>query len=319
MEDDVRTRALDMARTTYAAFNLKHCHEYLVEQHRIAVSYATFLRWCAKAGLGKRRKRRPSKARLRRERMAHEGLMIQFDGSPHRWNGRDEWCLIAGIDDATSTMAGARFFPTETTWGCFSVLRTIIERYGIPEIIYTDNAGWAGGTGGEKRRHFTQFVRACEELGICIVTTSSPEAKGRIERSFRTAQDRLIPELALHGIKGMADANRYLEQVFLPDYWNARLTVEPKSPTSRYRGLRADQNLDLILCYKYRRKLARNHAIQLLGTNYRVYNTELGNLAGKEVTAHLTEAGAISWYYGQTLLSAEVFAPPKRRWRREAS
>lgn len=243
--------------------------------------------------------------------------MIQLDGSPHKWNGRDEWCLVAAIDDATSTMAAARFFPSETTWACFHVLRAIIERYGVPEVLYTDNAGWAGG--GEKRRNFTQFVRACEELGICLVTTSSPEAKGRIERSFRTMQNRLIPELALNGITGMVDANRYLNQVFLPDYWNKALTVEPRSPTSRYRGLRAGQNLDLILCFKYRRRLARNHTIQLHGVSYRVYRKELGSLAGKEVTAHITEDGAVSWYYGAILLTAEVFQPPKRRWTSEAS
>ena len=315
--DELRTAALELARTTYAAFNLAHCHEYLVAKHGVTVSYDTFRKWCFKEGLGKRRRRRPSKARLHRERMAHEGLMIQMDGSPHKWNGRDEWCLIAAIDDATSTMVGARFFPTEATWGCFAVLRMIIERYGIPEILYTDNAGWAGG--GEKRRHFTQFIRACEELGICVVTTSSPEAKGRIERSFRTTQDRLIPELALNGITGMADANRYLDQVYLPDYWNARLTVEPRSPTSRYRGLRLDQNLDLILCFKYRRRLARNHTIQLHGINYRVYKPELGSLAGKEVVAHITEDGIVSWYYGQTLLTAVVLVPPKRRWEDAAS
>jgi hypothetical protein len=304
---------LELATTTYRAFNLSHCHDYLVANHGITVSYDCFRKWCIKAGLGRRHKRRPSKARLHRERMAHEGVMLQLDGSPHRWNGKDEWCLIAGIDDATSTMAGARFFPTETTWGCFAVLRTIIERYGIPEIIYTDNAGWAGG--GEKRRFFTQFIRACEELGISLITTSSPEAKGRIERAFRTTQGRLVAELALNGITGMVDANRYLEQVYLPKYWNARLTVEARSPTSRYRGLRLDQKLDDILCFQHKRRVNRNHTVSLGAKIYRIRNPELGSLSGKEVTAHVTEAQEVTWHYGKHRLTTELITKPTRRWR----
>jgi hypothetical protein len=317
LPDGERLRALELAATTYAAFNLSHCHERLKAEHGVLCSYETFRTWCQAAGLGRRRRRRPSKARIARERMANEGLMLQLDGSPHRWNGRDEWCLVAAIDDATSTMTAARFFPSETTWACLNVLRSVIERHGIPEILYTDQAGWAGG--GEKRRYFSQFVRAGEELGITIVTTSSPEAKGRIERAFRTIQDRLVPELALAGVARMVDANRYLEQVFLPSYWNTRLTVEARSATKRWRALPPGLDLSQVLCFKYRRRLARNHTIQLHGVNYRVRNPELGSLAGKEVTAHVDEAGTLTWYYGHIPLNAEVLEQPKRRWDRDAS
>lgn len=314
--DSEREKAIGLAKTIYAAFNLAHCFEYLVDQHGVTCCYDTFRKWCRSAGLGKRPKRRPSKARLRRERMAGEGLMLQMDGSHHRWNGKDEWCLIAAIDDATSTMAGARFFPSETTWGCFTVLRSIIESRGVPEIIYTDGAGWAGG--GEKRRFFSQFVRACEELGIKLLTTSSPESKGRIERSFRTLQDRLVPELALASITGMTDANRYLEQVFLPKYWNARLTVAPRDMKPKYKQLAPHQDLSEILCFKQWRKVNSDNTVSLDANLYQLYPGELGTLRKKEVVAHIQEDGHVEWYYGSQRIRSERSRRPKRYVPKEA-
>jgi hypothetical protein len=309
--------ALALAAGRYANFNLAHCHEKLRAEHGFTLCYETFRKACAEAGLGKRRKRRASKARLQRERMANEGLLLQLDGSPHRWNGRDEWCLVAAIDDATSKIPAARFFPTETTWACMSVLRTIIERYGVPEALYVDGAGWAGG--GPKRLYFSQFVRACEELGIRVIAASSAEAKGRIERSFRTMQDRLVAELNLQGITGMTDANRYVDQVFLPQYWNARLNVVPRDEASRYRPLAPHQVLDEILCFKHWRRVRSDHTVSLDGKTYRLRPGELGSLKGKEVAAHVTEVGDVTWHYGSRHVVSELRTPPKRRWQREAS
>lgn len=309
--------AVALAAGRYAKFGLSHCHEKLRDEHGFKLSYSTFRRACAAAGLGKRRKRRPSTARMARERMANEGLLLQLDGSPHRWNGKDEWCLVAAIDDATSKIPAARFFPTETTWACMSVLRTIIERFGVPEALYVDGAGWAGG--GPKRLYFSQFVRACEELGIRVIPASSAEAKGRIERSFRTLQERLVPELDLHGITGMTDANRFVDQVFLPQYWNARLTVVPRDEVSRYRPLAPHQVLDEILCFKHWRRVRRDHTVSLDGKTYRLRPDDLGSLAGKEVVAHLAEDGTvIGWYYGRQRVASELKTPPQRRWTKEA-
>ena len=93
------------------------------------------MRWGRKAGLGKKKKRRASKARIARERKANEGLMLQMDGSPHKWNGKDKWTLINMIDDATSKIVGGQFFPGETTFACMKLLRKIIEMHGC--LLYT--------------------------------------------------------------------------------------------------------------------------------------------------------------------------------------
>ena len=132
--------------------------------------------------------------------MPAEGYLLQMDGSPHRYNGRDIWSLILAIDDATSEIPHGEFFLSETTTACMQVLRRIVEKKGLPRALYVDKAGWAG---GGKRVEFCQFHRACEELGIQVLFANSPEAKGRVERSFNTIQDRIIPELRLAKIKTM--------------------------------------------------------------------------------------------------------------------
>lgn len=160
--------------------------------------------------------------------MPQEGLLRQMDGCHHKSNGKDEWCLIAAIDDATSDIPFAEFFENgETTLNCMKVLEEIIKRKGVPKAIYTDKAGWAG---GGKRTDFSQFKRACEKLGIQIIFADSPEAKGRIERTFRTFQDRLIPELRLHGFTEVRSANRYLIDEFVEKYWKNTNVVKAQYP-----------------------------------------------------------------------------------------
>lgn len=179
-------------------------------------------------------------------------------------------------------------------------------------MIYTDDSGWAGG--GEKRRNFSQFVRACEELGIRVITTSSAESKGRIERVWNTTQDRLVPELRLNGITSMLDANRYLTQVYLPKYWHTRNTVEARDETSRYRALKPDENLNEIFCIKHTRQIHADNTVHFENNTYRVTNREYGALKKKDVSVHVYEDGSISLYYGHIRLDHELVVLPKRRW-----
>jgi len=314
VEASKRDKMLKLARETYFDFNMVHCLEMLRERHGLVISYTTFHRWCRESGIAKRRRRRTSKARVYRERMSCEGLLLQMDGSHHRWNGKDEWCLIAMIDDATSEIPAARFFTSETTLGCMQVLRAVIEAKGVPMMIYTDEAGWAGGS--EKRRHFSQFVRACAELGIRVITTSSAESKGRIERAWRTTQDRLIPELRLAGITSMLDGNRYLDQVYLPKYWHMRNTVEPREEASRYRALLPHENLDEIFCIKHTRSIRSDHTVHFENQMYKITNRQYGSLKKKDVTIHAYEDGSIAVYLGHIKLDHELVAAPKRQWNR---
>ncbi len=138
--------------------------------------------------------------------MAQAGLMIQMDGSHHRWFGDRETCLIAAIDDATSEVVAAEFFEGETTFGCLKTLHEIVSKKGVFKILYVDRAGLYGGI---KRHGFSQVARALEEIGAQIIYANSPEAKDRVERLFQTLQDRLVPELRLSKIRTIEQANDF--------------------------------------------------------------------------------------------------------------
>lgn len=307
----VRSFYVELYRSKYAKFNLSHALEKILadESPPQRISYDVFRRWCRAEGLGKVKRRRRSKAYFRRERAANEGFMLQMDGSPHKWNGKDEWTAILTIDDATSDPPYGEFFESETTWGCMRVLQRVIERKGIPEFILTDCAGWS--TGSPKRQGFSQFVRACDELGIKVIGTPSAESKGRIERLNRTLQDRLVPELDLLGITSMSDANRYLDQVFLPDL-RQRIGVEPQSSQTRYRPVPLGVDLRKIFCMKYRRQVNRAHVIQFENRCYDLKFEGVGSLWKQEVEIYQYQDGEIEIYHGQRPLRFELVRPQRR-------
>jgi transposase len=310
---EVKEQYLAFYRGKYSKFNFSHALEQILmhEEPVEKISYGTFLKWGREAGLGKVKRRRTSKARIIRDRMANEGLMLQMDGSPHKWNGHDTWAMISAIDDATSKIPAAKFARSETTFDCMDIIRRVIERVGIPEFILTDKAGWSARIG--KRAHFSQFDRACKELGITVISTPIAQSKGRVERSFRTAQDRLVAEMDLYGVKSIADANRYLEQVWLPE-WDKRFTVEARESPTRYRKLPEGTNLDEIFCLKYDRQVNRNHTVYFEGDVYRLTNPPK-NLWKHMVTVHVNESGALKIFYGGMNLAFGKVKQPKRRWK----
>ena len=197
--DELKRTVQKLIKEKYFDVNLAHLAELLKDKEHILVKRETLRIWAHDIHHVKRAKRRRSQIRKRRERMEAPGLLLQMDGSTHRWFGDKKSCLIAIIDDATSEIH-AQFFDSETTLGCLQVLRDYIDRNGVFKALYVDKAGIFG---GPKRCNFSQVKRACDELGIQIIFANSPQGKGRIERSFDTFQDRLIPEFRLNNIQDM--------------------------------------------------------------------------------------------------------------------
>jgi len=259
---------------------MTHCLEILKERHDLTVPYGPFRRWCHEKQLVKRKRRRRAKARHLRTRMPAEGYLLQMDGSPHRYNGIDVWHLIVAIDDATSEIPYAEFFTYEDTLSCMQVIKTIIRKKGIPRAIYTDRAGWSG---GQKRVEFSQFKRACEELGIMVLFAESPQAKGRVERAHDTLQDRIIPELRVRKLKTMSKANAYLNETFLPNYWNLKNVVPARERHSEYRTLSRKTDLEQIFCIKKTRTLAADHTFSFAGSFYAIKSKLERSLKGKHV------------------------------------
>lgn len=310
--EPLRREALSLIREKYSDFNTSHAHEFLVKEHGFELSYATLLSWCKQEGLTRTRKRRrSSKARVYRERMANEGMLLQMDGSEHEWNGKNKWHLISVIDDATSHTPAGQFYEGETSWSCMKLLRRVFTERGIPQFLYTDGAGWAGG--GAKRQNFSQVVRACEELGVKIIRANSAQAKGRIERSYKTHQDRLIPEMRLQGITSMTDANRYLDQVYWPD-WNQRFTVLPQEDNDRYRAIQPDEDLDQILCLKFDRVVRSDHTVSFESKNYQLETGDLGRIHKKVVSVHQYEDQTIGIYFDKQKIEHKLIELPKRKW-----
>jgi transposase len=277
----LRAKVLDLVRAKYFDFNVVHCLEKLKSNEGIDITYSLLYGWCRDVKLIKRNKRRNTKVRKLRSRFPSEGMVLQMDGSHHAWNGKDEWVLIALIDDATSKIPWAEFFKSEDTLNCMTVLQRVIERFGVPQMIYTDKAGWLGGT--TKRDGFNNFLNACEQLGIRVIFADSPQAKGRIERAWDTFQDRLVPELRIQGIRHMEDANVYLQEDFLPNYWSKQNTVPAKLLETSYRPIPAGLDLEQIFCMTETRQVKGDHTISLNCDIYTVTPPEGVSLKGRQI------------------------------------
>lgn len=268
--EHTRHRYIAKRKQIYFDFNVKHAWEMIAEglgsSKAEPVSYSTFYNWCRDQSLLKHKQRRRTKGRKLRDRMPCEGQMLQFDGSPHRWFGDEESTLIQAIDDASSDLVAGEFFESETTIACMKVLRRIIETRGIPESLYIDKAGWGG---GQKRCNFSHFEEACKALNIRLIYANSPEAKGRVERSNRTHQDRLPPLLRHNGISNKADATRYFNGCYARE-WRSKYNVTPTSSETRYGPAPSASELNEIMSIKEHREARRDGAISYCNVIYKV-------------------------------------------------
>ena len=191
-----------LAGTRYAEANHTHLSELLSERERIDISRTTLRRILVNAGLKSPRRRRPPKHRVRRQRMPREGMLIQVDGSYHPWLGDQEppFTLLIAVDDATGTVVNALFCEKEEAYTYFLLIQDLVQSVGIPVALYADRHGVFRHTPGAGLPGTpTQFSRAMDELGIQMIFALSPQAKGRVERTAGTFQDRLVTELRLAG------------------------------------------------------------------------------------------------------------------------
>jgi hypothetical protein len=200
-----------------------------------------------------------------------EGMLLQMDGSDHDWlEGRGPWLLLLfAVDDATGKIPWGLFHPEESSRGYFLLLQGIIERYGIPLSLYTDRhsvfrpvrrSREPEGYPPPAKWKASQFGRAVRELGIFHAVASSPEAKGRVERAAGTLQDRLVSELRIAGTSTPEEANNML-WAYLPRF-NERFAVPPAQSGIAYRAVPPDIELQEVLCFKHRRKVAKDNTVK---------------------------------------------------------
>jgi transposase len=257
---------LNLYISTYNGFNVSHFGEFLKEAHGINISRETLRNLLLISGLRSKSKSAP-KHRSRRQRMPREGLLIQMDSSDHQWLSETSTWLIATIDDATGEVPYALFVGTDSTENNMRVIKKLVETKGIPMALYTDGASHF-----ITQRHYsyrvnlrydyapTQIQRALNELGVRLIIAGSPQAKGRIERLFKTFQDRLLKELKLHKISSIEEANRYLHDVFIPKF-NKRFYREPKDTEVAWRVIPREINLDSVFSIKEQRTVMADNTI----------------------------------------------------------
>ncbi len=201
-----------------------------------------------------------------RERMAMFGELIQFDGSYHDWfEDGTEACLLGSVDDATGRFHGV-FEDNEGVRAVFRFWWEYLERYGLPVALYLDKFSTYKinhKSAVDNAELMTQFERAMETLDIRVICANSPQAKGRVERLFGTLQDRLVKELRLAGIKDRAQANRFLEDVYLPEH-NARFGVTARKEGDAHRPLTDEMRARLpsIFSIQSTRRVNNDYTIQ---------------------------------------------------------
>lgn len=256
IDEAVRKKILELYRQRYEGFGPLLASEKLWEIDHIKINDETLRLWLMDEGLWQADKRRKLKERSWRARKERFGEMVQMDGSHHPWleDRGPKLVLMGFIDDAKSHFHGM-FFEYEGTKPAMGALKSYVKKYGLPQQLYLDKHStyknnpkkrypWANWE-FEDKEELTQFERACRQIGIEIIHAHSPQAKGRIERVFKTLQDRLVKEMRLQGIKTCEEANRFLKE-YLPEF-NAKFAVEAKLPGDLHRPVDKTVKLDEIL------------------------------------------------------------------------
>jgi len=312
----IRDKVIQLYRKQYKDFGPTLASEKLLERDGIRVNDETLRMWLIEAGEWKKTRRR-KKHRQWRERKHHYGEMVQMDGSHHDWfEGRGPGCVLMGyIDDATGAVFG-RFYGYEGTLPAMDSFKRYIKRHGLPLSVYLDKYKTYKSTAKptiedelNDREPLSNFERALRELGVEVKHANSPQAKGRIERLFRTLQDRLVKEMRLRGIRTLEEANAFLEE-YLPIY-NRRFSVSPKERDNLHRPLVRGLDLDTILCKKTERTLRNDFTV---AHNSKLYQVEEAIQESKVLVQDRIDGSLRIYYKDRALRFKEITErPPKEK------
>lgn len=324
--EQVRRRVVELAKGKYAGFNDSHLRDKLAGEENLVLSRSSVRRMLRQAGLRSPQKRRPPKYRKRRERRPQEGMLLLVDASRHRWlQQRGPWLTLLGfVDDATGKVATAQFqAEPEDSAGYLRLIRSLVEQHGIPLALYRDrhstlqrnDAHWSLEEQLEGRQLPTQVGRALEQLGVEVLVAYTAPAKGRIERLWRTFQDRLVSELRVAGASNLQQANAGLAR-FVVDF-NQQFGKPPAQAGSAYRKLDRRLDLDQILSLRYERTVSNDHVIRV-GPGVALQLPPLAGQRGfagrKVLVCHLPDGRLRVYLEGRLLLeqAADPWAGPVR-------
>jgi transposase len=313
-----------LSEDVYRDFGPTLASEYLAAKHDIRIGREALRQIMISGGLWRARGQKVDAVHQWRERRSCRGELIQWDTSTHDWlEGRGEKIyLIHMIDDATSELT-ARFVRHDSTEENMSVLRFYLERHGRPVAFYTDKASlfqtavkssrYAEAARDRPELPPTQIGRALRELSIVWIAAHSPQAKGRVERSFQTAQDRLVKGLRIAGVTTLENANRYLDEEFMP-WWNQHLVVTPANPSDAHRPLDKSFELNAILSVVETRQVTSDYTLRFQGKIYRIGRADVRpGLRGGNVRIEVRPGGSVHARFQQRYLAIEECQPQPRQ------
>jgi hypothetical protein len=304
----------------YKGFGPTLAGEYLRQKHGIEASKETVRKWMIRGKLWRPKKEKVKQVHVWRPRRSRLGELVQWDTSEHDWlEGRGEpLYLIAMIDDATSRLF-ARFARHDSTEENMKLLWSYVEKFGRPVSFYTDKASLF--RTAEKRKRDapgvekdavemppTQIGRALRELGITWIAAHSPQAKGRVERNFGTAQDRLVKGMRVAGVKTIEQANQYLTNDYLV-WWERELTVEAANSDDAHRPLEKSHNLAASLSHVETRQVRPDYTLRWNGKLYQIdRQAVVRGLRGADVRVEQRLDGSLAVRHGERYLPVEECA-----------
>jgi transposase len=302
---------------TYTGFNQVHLTEKIAAEHGVLLSRSTVRRMLHARGIAAPKPQRRTRHRRRRVREPRMGCLLQLDASIHDWlEGRGpRFALVGAIDDATGHV-WAQFAPSEDQETYFSVLREIVSRHGIPGAVYTDRHLMFLGvkhnqnrlSGGKSAFYDTQFSRLLQRLGTTHIRAGSPQAKGRIERLWKTLQDRLVSELRAEGVRTMARANIVLAKHLR--LHNLHFAVPARETAPGWRPLPDGADLDDLFARVQPRRVANDNTVKHFGQVLQLLpNPGHPGWGGSQVQVHLRLDGQVTVYLEGLRLPVLGFAP----------
>ncbi len=244
--------------------------------------------------------------RKHRERVPLPGMMLHQDGSSHEWVPGKMWDLVVTMDDATNEHYSMFFVEEEGTASSLRGVRDVLVQRGLFSSLYTDRGShyWLTPKEGGKvsKTQLTQFGRAMKQLGIQMIAAYSPQARGRSERAFQTHQDRLVKELALHGITDRDEANRYVTQVYMPAF-----NAEFKKPALEEGSVFVPWiggNIDDILCEHFERTVNADNCVSFERLNLQIpSNRYRCHYVRVKVQVHRYLDGSLAIFHGPRKLA----------------
>jgi hypothetical protein len=303
IDEQTQARVVELLKQPeWYDFGPTFASQQLAKRHDIDVSKETVRGWMVAAGLWKAQSRKLGQKHFWRPRRSGYGELVQWDTSTHDWlEGRgDVRYLVRWIDDATSR-SGGRFVLHDGTRENMGVLWQYAEGPGRMVDLYTDRAGIftvaprAKESAQERQEadRLTQFGRGLRELGIGWIAAYSPQAKGRVERSFGTDQDRLVKHLRLAKVKTLPDANKFLEVEYWPE-WNERFARPLEGVVDMHRPLTPQTDLASALSHVEQRQISNDYTFSFAGRRYQIARTDVkAGMRGKSLRIELHLSGAL--------------------------